>query len=126
VKELGVGEVVFTGGTTFRELLAYFRNADVYLSMSDHEGFGVPLIEAMKLGLPVLGYAGGAVEETIGEGGIVFHERRYEDIAATVHRVTTDSALHASLVEAGLQRAAWFEPENHRDSLLELIRSAKP
>lgn len=123
VARLGLQDVYFTGGLSFKELLAYFRNADVYLSLSEHEGFGVPLIEAMKLGIPVLGYACTAVEETIGDAGILFHRKSYEEIAAVVHEAGNDSALRGRLIQAGHARAESFRADNHHDAFRRSVES---
>ncbi|RME35159.1 MAG: glycosyltransferase, partial [Thermoflexia bacterium] len=71
--ELGLGDaVVFAGHVSQRDLVTYYRLADVYVSMSEHEGFGKPLIESMYLGVPVVAYAAAAVPETLGGAGVLF------------------------------------------------------
>ena len=72
VHELGFtsAEVVFTGHVTHCELLACYASAHVFVSMSEHEGFGVPLVEAMLKGVPVVAFRGSAVGETLGEAGL--------------------------------------------------------
>jgi len=68
VRELRVDEVVFTGHVDDDELYACYRAADVFLCLSEHEGFCVPLQEAMHFGLPVVAYDAGAVRETLRGG----------------------------------------------------------
>lgn len=75
VNRLGIGDVHFTGRVTHRELLAYYRMADIFVSMSEHEGFGVPLIEAMYMGIPVMAYAAAAVPFTLGPAGVMFRDK---------------------------------------------------
>lgn len=72
--ELGVepSDVVFTDGVSHDELLAYYESAHVFISMSEHEGFGVPLVEAMLKRVPVVALAGTAVSETLGGAGVLF------------------------------------------------------
>jgi len=74
--DLGVepSDVVFTDGVTHEDLLAYYESADVFVSMSEHEGFGVPLVEAMLKRVPVVALGGTAVSETLGEAGLQFAE----------------------------------------------------
>ena len=60
---------VFTGGVPNEDLAAYYRWADAYVSLSEHEGFCVPLVESMAMDVPVLAYAAGAVPETLGGAG---------------------------------------------------------
>ena len=71
--ELGVepADVVFTDGVSHDELLAYYESSHVFVSMSEHEGFGVPLVEAMLKRVPIVACSGTAVGETLGEFGQV-------------------------------------------------------
>ncbi len=99
----GLKDVLFTGHTTFPELLAYYRAADVYLSMSEHEGFGVPLLEAFYQKIPVVAYAAGAVEETMNGGGILLRRKDYLGAAALIDRLAGDAALKARIVAGQLK-----------------------
>jgi glycosyltransferase involved in cell wall biosynthesis len=112
IDRLALEDVHLTGHVEFEELVAYFRMADVYLSMSEHEGFGVPLLEAFHLGLPVVAYAAGAVEETLNGGGVLLRAKDFLRTAAVVDRIVSDRALRDAIV-AG-QRAALekFSPAN--------------
>lgn len=100
----GLKDVLFTGHTTFPELLAYYRAADVYLSMSEHEGFGVPLLEAFYQKIPVAAYAAGAVEETMNGGGILLRRKDHLGTAALIDRLARDAALRDKII-AGQLRA---------------------
>lgn len=73
--DLDSGEVVFTDGVSHEDLLAYYASAHVFLSASEHEGFGVPLVEAMIRRVPIVAFGGTAVSETLGGAGLVFDER---------------------------------------------------
>lgn len=72
--ELGVepADVLFTDGVSHDELLAYYDRAHVFISMSEHEGFGVPLVEAMLKRVPIVALSGTAVTETLGGAGVLF------------------------------------------------------
>ena len=61
----------FTGHVTNAALTAYYRSASVYLCLSEHEGFCVPLVEAMHFGLPIVARAAAGVPGTLGSGGIL-------------------------------------------------------
>lgn len=104
VSKLGVEDVVFTGHIRFPELVAYYNLADVYLSMSEHEGFGVPLVEAFSKDLPVVAYAAGAVEETLNGGGILLRDKDPLKTAGVLNALHSDNALRESVVAA--QRSA--------------------
>ena len=70
-RSLGVQEVVFTGHVDHDDLLACYAAADLFLCLSEHEGFCVPLLEAMAFGVPVIAYDAGAVRETLRGGGLL-------------------------------------------------------
>ena len=69
---------IFTGPVPDAELAAYYRHAAVYVSLSEHEGFCVPLIEAMAADVPVLAYAAAAVPDTLGGAGVQFAPKDLE------------------------------------------------
>ena len=74
--QLDLGDSVeFVDGLDEAELLAYWAVADVFVSMSEHEGFGVPLLEAMELGVPVVAYAAAAVPGTLGDAGVLLDDK---------------------------------------------------
>ncbi|MBI5902955.1 MAG: glycosyltransferase family 4 protein [Deltaproteobacteria bacterium] len=100
VKRLGLEDVVFAGHVTQSELNAYYRSSHLFLCMSEHEGFCVPLVEAMHFNLPVLAFASSAVPETLGNGGILFREKRYEEVAELMDLVLTDEDIRRKITEA--------------------------
>ncbi len=98
VRELRVDEVVFTGQVDDEELYAYYRLADVFLCLSEHEGFCVPLQEAMHFGLPVVAYDAGAVRETLHGGGLLLQDKDPELLAEILERVTRGSELRRAVL----------------------------
>lgn len=74
---LGLNEeqVIFTGSIRFEEILACYRLADVFWCMSEHEGFCIPLVEAMLFGVPILARDTSAVADTLGRGGMLLKSR---------------------------------------------------
>jgi glycosyltransferase involved in cell wall biosynthesis len=110
VDDLGLSDAVrITGEVSDAALAAYFGAADVYLSLSDHEGFGVPLLEAMAAGVPVVTRGVGAVAETVGDGALLLAGLDPSYVAAALQRVCTDEVLRQRLVGAGRQRLASFD-----------------
>ncbi len=108
-QSLGLAEhLIFADHVTQAELVSYFRTADVYVSMSEHEGFGKPLIESMYLGLPVLAYATTGVPGTMGGTGVLFHEKNYEVLAEMVDMLIKDRALRARIIVRQQARAQMF------------------
>ncbi len=111
VRRLGIDDAVtITGLVSDAALASYYRGADVFVCASDHEGFCVPLVEAMHHGLPVVAYGATAVPETVGAGGLVLADKAPAVVAAAVHRVLGDPVLRQRLVAAGRRRAADFSP----------------
>jgi glycosyltransferase involved in cell wall biosynthesis len=104
-------DVVFTGHVSRKELIAYYRVADVYLSMSEHEGFGVPLLESMYFDVPVIAYDAAAVPETMGEAGVLVARKEYAAIAELVSLVIRDSGLYERIVKRQQERWKVFTPD---------------
>lgn len=103
--------VTFTGGVSQSELCAYYRRADTFVSLSEHEGFGVPLLEAMRFDLPVVAYDAAAIGETVGGAGVLLHDRDLAQAAEAAALVSEDAALRAKLAAAGRTRVADFDTE---------------
>jgi glycosyltransferase involved in cell wall biosynthesis len=121
-EELGVADAVdFTNDVKFPQLLAYYRAADVYVSLSEHEGFCVPLVEAMHFGVPTVAYATTAVPETVGDATLLLPEKDPLEVAVAVHRVLSDDPLRKAMIEAGHRRVEHFSVENNRRRLLEAL-----
>jgi glycosyltransferase involved in cell wall biosynthesis len=104
IDELRARDVVFTGHVAQDELMAYYSAADLFLCLSEHEGYCVPLVEAMHAGVPVIAYAAGAVAETLGGGGILLRDKAPELVAFLIDEVTRNASLRQELL-AGQSRA---------------------
>jgi glycosyltransferase involved in cell wall biosynthesis len=122
-RELGVGErVIFAGWVP--DATPYFRLADVFATASQHEGFGLPVLEAMVSGVPVIVSASGALPDTVGDAGLTFTPGDPEDLAARLRQVLTDGGLRTGLIERGLQRARLFSPEHYEAGLAQIVAEA--
>ena len=105
--ELGLDEaVVFAGCMADSELKSLYQAGTVYCCMSEHEGFCLPVVEAMHFGLPVVAYASSALPETIGAGGVLVHEKRHAEIAELIAEIARNQDLRNSLIAAGKSRVA--------------------
>ena len=94
IHALGLDDAVtLTGGVSPAELAAYYRAADVFVVCSEHEGFCVPLLEAMHHGVPIVAYAATAVPETLGDAGLLLDVKDPCTVAAAVDHVVGDAAL---------------------------------
>lgn len=115
--ELGVtAAVTFAGSVSLAALVAYYRSATAFVSLSEHEGFGVPLLEAMRFDLPVVAYDAGAVAETLGEAGLRLKTRNLAESAELIGIVSERPELRASLTAAGRRRVADFSTATVEES----------
>ena len=102
--------VTFTGSLSDDDLDAEYRRADVFCCLSDHEGFGMPLIEAAAYALPVVAFDAGAVAETVGDSALVLSVKDAATVATALDTVLGDTELRAELTRAGAQRLGELEP----------------
>ncbi|HLG92580.1 MAG TPA: glycosyltransferase family 4 protein [Acidimicrobiales bacterium] len=125
VGELGLEEAVdFAGSVTAGQLAAYYRAADAFVCASDHEGFCVPLLEAMHHRLPVVAYGAAAVPDTVGGAGLVLADKSPLSVASAVHRVVSDPALRARLGTEADRRLADHSLTRTRQRFAEVIGTA--
>jgi glycosyltransferase involved in cell wall biosynthesis len=123
-------DVVFTGLITDGQLLAYYRGSHVFLSLSDHEGFCVPLVEAMWFDLPVIALGSSAVGETMGYAGIVLRDKRDHDaIGALIRIVMGDAALREAVLTSQHRRRMDFDADTTLaafDHIVDLFHTGAP
>ncbi len=105
------GRLRWTGRVPLADLVGWYRNADVYLCTSEHEGFCAPLLEAMHFGVPILARHAAAIPETLGEAGLTFMDDDPALLAETMHVLATDTPTRERLIASGKQRVALFAPE---------------
>ena len=110
VDELRLPDVVFTGHVSNAELVAYYRTASLYLSLSEHEGFGVPLLESMHFGLPIVANAAAAVPETLGQCGALVTGKDHLAIAELVSLLIEDQSLRGRIIAGQRKRLEDFLP----------------
>ena len=109
--ELGVAERVnFVMGVSSEELAAFYRKSDLFISASEHEGFCMPIVEALFHGLPVLAHDAGAIPETLGIGGVHLAERDPAAMAAWARTIATDAELRARLRRLGREQLSRVAP----------------
>jgi glycosyltransferase involved in cell wall biosynthesis len=115
-------DVVFTGHVEHDDLLAAYREADLFLCLSEHEGFCVPLVEAMAFGVPVVAYDAGAVRETLRGAGVLLQDKDPERVAEVLWRLRTGPELRQAVLDT--QRRAMGELEGTDFGALLLDRLA--
>ncbi len=111
-RRMGIADrVFFLGKVSDGALKACYRRSHYYISMSEHEGFCVPLLEAFHFRLPVLAYAAGAVPETMGGAGILFHRKDYPLLAELLDRLGRDAVLRERTLAAQEARLEDFSED---------------
>ena len=116
-------DLVLTGGVDDATRDRWYADADLYVSMSAHEGFGVPLIEAMAHGVPVLARRAGAVAFTLGEGGVLV-DGGADEMADAMLAVVLDEERRTLVVDAQRRRLRALASEQHGPALLATLARA--
>lgn len=122
VEELELSDVVFSGHVPFDEILAYYHIADIFLCLSEHEGFCVPLVEAMYFGIPIIAYDSSAVGETLGGSGLLLQDKNPMIVAETVHKVVTDQELRECIIGNEKLRLKDFDNEKIKKRFLDILK----
>ena len=121
--EMPADRFLFTGPVPNEDLAAYYRTARAYVSLSEHEGFCVPLIEAMACDVPILAYGAAAVPETLGGAGVCFTPKDLEHAAELLGLLVYDDALRARVIEGQRRRMSAFGTEATARAIDGLIAS---
>ena len=116
---------LFTGPVSDQELAVYYRHAAVYISMSEHEGFCVPLVEAMAADVPVMAYAAAAVPDTLGGAGVQFAPKDLEYAAELLGTLAFDDDLRAKVIAGQRRRLADFGDDRIRRELAALLQTTR-
>ena len=114
---------VFTGQVPDEDLAVYYRRAAVYVSLSDHEGFCVPLVEAMATDVPILAYSTTAVPDTLGGAGLQFTPKDLEVAAEMLGALAFDDSLRAQVIAGQRRRLVDFGDARITRELLSVIQS---
>lgn len=122
-RELELDCVHFAGAVTQSQLIAFYRCADVFLCMSEHEGFCIPLLESMLHNVPVLAFAAGAIEETLDGAGVLFREKRHELLAEMLGRLTSDATFRTSVLARQAERLSRYIARDLSEELREHLRT---
>lgn len=122
-KKLGldISNFFFTGHIPFPELMSVYRSADLFLSMSEHEGFCLPLVESSFFKLPVIANDAGAVKETLDGSGIVFQKKEMEKVVFLAERVLYDEKVKKDLADSAESMASRYEKSSDPEILLNML-----
>ncbi len=111
IKSLELEDVFFTGHTSFESILAYYSVADLFLCMSEHEGFCVPLVESMFFKVPILAYNSSAISDTLSGSSILINEKNYKYIACMMDYLLEDMNLKDKIIDKQVRRLEELRPE---------------
>jgi hypothetical protein len=120
-KELNCGDIEFLGHISFSEILACYKAADLFLCMSEHEGFCVPLVEAMLFDLPIVAYESTAIPETLGDAGIVVDSKSPEFVANVMDKLLSDKAMLSELQTGRQERLEFFSYEKIKNKFISIL-----
>jgi glycosyltransferase involved in cell wall biosynthesis len=112
-----LNQVRFCGSVDDANLVRAYQTSDLFLCLSDHEGFCVPLVEAMAAGLPIVAYASSAVPGTVGEAALLLDEKPPSLVAEAILETLRNRSLQARMAEGRRERLAFHHPENVKQRL---------
>ena len=102
------GQIIFFGTAADKELEALYKNAEMYIFPSLQEGFGLPGLEAMARGVPVVASSAGALKEIYGNAALYFDPLGADDLVRAIVRLRRDSGLKERLVAKGRAQSAKY------------------
>lgn len=125
IKKCGVKDVIFPGHIAFNAILAYYKIADLFLCMSEHEGFCVPLVEAMFFETPIVAYASTAIPGTLGGSGVLVETKEPEMVAEAMNHVMQDAEYRSEILKKQNERLKDFAYESIRGQILDEIEKVQ-
>lgn len=112
VDKLEVKDVLFTGHIGFTDILAYYKLANIFLCMSEHEGFCVPVVEAMFFNVPIIAYASSAVPETMAGAGVIIDKKDVVEIATIIEQIRNNESYRNEIIAKEQERLKYFSYDN--------------
>ena len=124
IRNLGLeNKVIFTGLINQKELLSLYRMADIFVCMSEHEGFCVPIIESMLMKVPVIAFDSTAIPYTMKNAGILINKKEHKLIALLIKKILNDKSLQSKLISEQLEFAKnEYGYEKFKKSLVSLVK----
>ena len=118
---MSINNIIFTGHIAFRDILAYYRTADVFLCMSEHEGFCVPLAEAMYFKVPIVAYASTAIPGTLNGCGVLVDSKEPATVAESLKEVLENPEYKQKILEGEERRLSDFDNEVVKKQLFAVL-----
>lgn len=117
IRKLKLKDVHITGIVDFKDMVAYYKLADIFLCMSEHEGFCVPLLESMYFKIPIIAYNSTAIPYTLGDSGILIKKKNYEEIAEMINLLVEDIDLRNKIIKKQNERLKDFDKKKVEKNL---------
>ena len=117
--------IIYTGYITDEELVAFYKNASCFVMPSFEEGFGIPLLEAMACGCPVVSSNAGALEEVGGDAAVYFDPSDLGDMVDKIDKVLSNGNLTNELIKKGQKRVKFFSWEKLAEQTLEVYKQCE-
>ncbi|MBS3819175.1 glycosyltransferase family 4 protein [bacterium] len=118
-------EICFTGHVPDEEMFALYKASHVFLSLSEHEGFGLPFVESMIFDLPILAYDCTAVPDTLGGCGVLIQEKKVDRIGELVDRAAKDEKLRQKIIQGQNQRVKKLKEFPREEFILNRLKELK-
>lgn len=125
-RDLGAANVCFEGFATPAGLAAYYELADLFVSCSAHEGYGAPLVEAMRHGVAVIARDAGGTREALGGAGVMYADASPAELAVLIHRVASEQTLRGEILAAQQRRMAALAARPIEQELRSLLAAFLP
>jgi glycosyltransferase involved in cell wall biosynthesis len=122
IRSLELENVQFTGSVSQDELNEQYGAATIFLCMSEHEGFCIPVLESMVHDVPVIAYAAGAIPDTMDTAGVLVIEKEYETLAELINRVADDETVRSAILASQRQRIARYQATDVDALLRDLLK----
>lgn len=125
IQDLNLKDVHLLGKISFNDLISYYKLADIFICMSEHEGFCVPILESMYFEIPIIAYKSTAIPFTLEDTGILVKEKNYCEIAEMVNVLIEDEELRSTLVKKQKDRLDNFKREKIISQLESILSKVK-
>lgn len=123
IQELNISDsVIIYENLSDEELKRELSTLDLYISMSEHEGFGIPILEAMAVGIPVLAFASSAVIETVRDAGLLFTKKEFPLVAELIHKIVSTPSLKTALLKSQSARLQTYNQFPYQEELLQIFQ----
>lgn len=125
VEKKKIEDVIFTGHISFAAILAYYKVADVFLCMSEHEGFCVPLVEAMYFEKPIIAYKSTAIPYTLGDAGMLLESKEPTYVASKIYELVQSESMQEEYISNAKRRLQDFQYNVVKEKIITCIKKYK-